>query len=539
MKASLWIFSLCLTFQALGVHKGFAQSSPQWLFAADAPTVQAYHLSASVSDAEEYQAFTKPVRNREAVAYPGEKSSQLFIERGKAGQNWTLFFQEDGLQYALLNERSLWRKCPGTAGLVYDTASLMVISTHLRDFDSLLLWLPDVQASAAIVGLGSKDGNQQFAYLLNEAGWPIAEAHYQSGELLALSTYAYQFDEGGRWTKRFVHNRLSGQQKEVSRYLVEHAGKTGKGWMAVDGGTGFWLLEENGNALYWNGQAMRPLPGSWTKTSEQLTIERKDWTEARRFVIEEFAWGWQVKSEADEQEDWVWTVALDYDIRKLRRWQEAAMVSSYEVFEDKERVGLRDEGGTTQIEAKYDALQPIMPGLAIVGLEDRFGLLQLNGMSLLPIYFERLQYLGDSLLLGQRSGKQGVIHLAGDTILPFEFDRLIAIDEASYWMFQEGKMGMIDNMGNVLIEPEFDLIQPFLDGQALAMADGQTGVIDASGQWIIEPGVYAGVTPVGLSGYLVQTDASSWGFADRSGSLQVAPEYGHLRSVGATTLIAQ
>lgn len=542
MNISIRAVALWTVLQCAGSATVLAQSGPQWLFAADQPAQQAYHLAAVVHGQTGSWAFREAEPSGVTSVYPGGEPSTLRIKGEAYGsvQQWVLQFDADTLQSASYAEGPQWVKVPGTKGLVYDSAAFDLRVAGAAADTLLALATESVAARPArTVALVSRDGQRQYAWLLNGRGWPVGEVQLRHGKLSSWLAYEYQWNENNQWQQRLVRNRLSGQALRITRRVIHEDADNPEGWMAVSGGTAYWLFAQNGQARYWDGQSAEPMQGTWSAKGNALMVQRADQREPLSWKWEEHPWGWRVETAAGRQEDWVWLSALMLESRKLQRWREAAEVVHLEVFEAKARTGLRKAGGAILLEAAYDAVDAVHPHFAIVALEERFGLVGMDGTSLLPIYFEQLQYLGDSLLLAQRSGVQGILHLSGDTIVPLAYQRLIPRNGSGYWAFSGEKMGLIDATGATLIAPRFDLIHPFHGNQAIAEVDGQAGVIDESGQWVIEPGQFAGLTPVGLEGYLVHTASNYWGFANRRGELQIAPAYGHLRPLARGVLVAQ
>ncbi|MEQ8702569.1 MAG: hypothetical protein RIC19_01555 [Phaeodactylibacter sp.] len=538
--AGLW---LCL--QSFAIVQMTGQADPQWLFAGDGPGQQAYHPAYIVGAQTGAWAFSARQLESVTSVYPGEEAGGLYVAGGGpygSRQKWALNFLADTLHSAILNGGQFWNKVPGTKGLICDTTAFYLSPSSTAAMDSLLALTPGLSATPERrrLSLISPDGKRQFAYLLNTEGWPIAEAGLQDGALFVWRTYQYSWDGNGKWDHRLEHNQLSGQPKMVERRIVQTKGQA-SGWMAVQGGAACWLLAENGHARYWDGQSAKPLPGTWRQQGDKLQIQRGDQRDALVYEVKEKnTWGWQVVTPAGHLEDWVWLNALQPEPRKLQRWREGAKAAHLEAFTEKGRTGLRASDGRVVLPAAYDGIEPVHPRLAVVELEERFGLVQTDGRELLPIYFEKLEYLGDSLLLAQYSGAQGILHLSGDTLVPFAaYERLIPRDDSNYWAFAGGEMGLIDDRAAMLISPQFDLIHPFFGNQAVAVENGQTGVIDARGQWVVPPGRYAGLTPVGLEGYLVQTPDNYWGFINRKGQLQVPLNYGHLRALAPGVLVGQ
>jgi hypothetical protein len=63
---------------------------------------------------------------------------------------------------------------------------------------------------------------------------------------------------------------------------------------------------------------------------------------------------------------------------------------------DKKLMGLANVDGSILIEPRFDFLQDLDNGYAIVGRDKKFGLIQINGLSAIPIIYDSLSFDSDN-----------------------------------------------------------------------------------------------------------------------------------------------
>lgn len=525
----------------LGGLPTVAQEGIHWLFTFAEPEQRTYELIFEVSQPQAEWAFKTKRWQSTAIWQPTADGIRVEQRpRRSDALPWALRFSKGQLRRAVRGGQ-VYHPVAGTAGLAIDTAVVQQYPTDadaLRVFEAALPLGYRLPEGRAIL-LRSRDEKRQYLGLLDQQGWPLSWIRLEEGELGDWLDFAYQWDKQGRLRRRLARNQLTGVATLAEYYPLQPGPADSAGWMAVEGGAAFWLLSENGEARFWDGQSAVPLAGRWSRQKEELRIEQAGRRVPLVYTVQEHNWGWQLQSADTLLKDWVWLERLQPEPRKLERWRMEAAAARWQPFQARGRTGLQYPSGQVRIAPQYDGISCPHPQLAIVELEERFGLMSTNGVTLLPIYFEKLAYLGDSLLLAQRAGGQGVLHLSGDTIVRLRYSRLSIRDDTSYWAFRSGKMGLLNAAGDVLIELRFDSIHPFVGGQAIASVNGQTGVLGPEGQWVVAPGAYAEFIPQGLNGYLVRAADEKWGMINRAGEVLHPPVYGHLRAISENVLAAQ
>ena len=170
----------------------------------------------------------------------------------------------------------------------------------------------------------------------------------------------------------------------------------------------------------------------------------------------------------------------------------------------------------------YDEVGPLLHGLFIVSLRDKYGAIDEYGNIKIPLEYSilvDLSLFGPTMLMAVKDNKFGVINKKNNIIIPFEFD-LVQAMFGMITVTKDGKKGLYNHKGELVIPIKYDdIAHPSYKSQTYSVCyAGKWGVINKNEEIII-PIEYDGLTQIS-SGYMYSVcKAGRWGVVNKKGEL--------------------
>lgn len=159
----------------------------------------------------------------------------------------------------------------------------------------------------------------------------------------------------------------------------------------------------------------------------------------------------------------------------------------WEVIEENDKFGFKDENGEVVIPCIYDSVFYSWDnGFRKVKIDEKVGFIDCTGKVIVPIEYDSVYYLSDRNFFiieqgGWRDKKIGVMSTDGKVTVPLEYNK-----EESYWLdnkcllIKDGGSCLVGNDGVVERILPYDCCEPFDDitGLALVRRDGKWGYVN-------------------------------------------------------------
>jgi WG containing repeat len=151
-----------------------------------------------------------------------------------------------------------------------------------------------------------------------------------------------------------------------------------------------------------------------------------------------------------------------------------SVADPYLLFNEKGKIGLKDEAGKVVIPASFEALGWSDGSFSLVGevtgykLKDHWGLINLKKEFLSQAIYERLTYPGGDRIIAQKKinavkTSVGCLNLQGETVIPFAYDGIKIVGLRAIVFVKQGinyTYGLIDLNGHEIIPLHYKNIYP-------------------------------------------------------------------------------
>lgn len=186
--------------------------------------------------------------------------------------------------------------------------------------------------------------------------------------------------------------------------------------------------------------------------------------------------------------------------------------------------GLLDSNGREVLPAKYDAIDRLYKGFAVVTKEGKKGLINEHGEELTKFEYDDMRFIGESYYTVRKGTLNGVIDVTGKLVIPIEYKYIHCVgDSMAFVNREDNKKAYIDiNTGKQLPEV-FDGGGCFVEGRAQILKNKKQGLIDKTGKEYTNF-VYDIIFSYNEGQWLVKKD-NKFGAIDRFGKVIVPLEY--------------
>ncbi len=229
-----------------------------------------------------------------------------------------------------------------------------------------------------------------------------------------------------------------------------------------------------------------------------------------------------------------------------------AQAESYQIFEEKGRVGIKDEQGQIVIPPSFEALGWSDGSFSVIGLttgyriNEHWGLINLKTEFITPAIFESLIYAGGDHVIARKKlnaavTKSGCISLQGVIKLPFSYDG-IKVHGLRAIVFNligaKYNYGLADMQNNVLIPIAFNDIYP-LGTLRFAVENhlGKIALFSDLGQPITEFRIDS--LSSFYKNYFTLYENGLQGLMDRDGEIKLTTRYRSIKITEEGTILAQ
>jgi hypothetical protein len=219
-----------------------------------------------------------------------------------------------------------------------------------------------------------------------------------------------------------------------------------------------------------------------------------------------------------------------------------AVAEPYSIFEERGKVGLKNEAGLIIIPAKYEALGWSNGSFSIAGqaigykLKGSWGVLSLSNQRITPPDYSSLTHAGGQLLVASKRSASfkistGCISTEGKVIIPFTYTGVTVHSLRAVAFIREGnffKHGLIDLENKILIPFQYRNIYPIGSLRyAVENFDGKTALYSDGGKQI------TGFTIDSISHFknnvAIIYEAGRQGLITREGELKSEAKYREIR----------
>lgn len=217
--------------------------------------------------------------------------------------------------------------------------------------------------------------------------------------------------------------------------------------------------------------------------------------------------------------------------------------STYDVFEENGKVGLRNEQGKILIPAKYEALGwsngKFNVVSNVIGFKEGglWGLISLENRVLAKAAYEDLIPSDGPIVVARKKSSvslrfvSGCLNVAGKEIIPFEYDGITISNQHAIVFTKIGnqyKYGLIDLQNKALIPQQYKSVRPIGKSRfAVENFDGKFALFSDAGK-AVTPFAIDSISSVNRS-YTIFYQGRQQGLLDQDGQIKLAPLYREIR----------